>query len=960
MSLNIFDRVKETCSAPGTGTVTLLGAVTGFQSFAIIGNANTCYYTIADQYGANWEVGIGTYTSSGTTLARTTVLSSSAGGTTKANFATGIQDVFVTYPAEKAVYVDATSNVNLGTNALINVSHIGINTTTTPTIALRAVGDNTVLSRIAMRGYSSDANSSAIRVTKFRGTESAPQAPLSGDSLGKFELAGYGTTSSDGYPQASFEGVATENWGAIARGSKTVFKVTPNTTTTQVIAFTLDQDKSASFAGALSVTGHTTFEGVTSTGATGTGKLVYDTSPVLTTPNLGTPTALVLTSATGLPLTTGVTGTLPFANGGTNATSAPMAMANIMGFTSTVTSASTVVLTNTSSYYQEFTGSTAQTITLPVVSTLQQGWSFHICNNSTAIITVNSSGNNLVLAIPVGVTVMYTCILITGTTAASWEAGLTDFSTVTGTGSVTLNNSATMTGAMNFTGTTTSNSNFGSAITSGTLAIGGTSGTGILTVGQSTVSQTTNIQAGATASGSTKTINFGTGGLTGSTTTMAIGSTFGTAVTANGVWTFSGANAYGTPSSIVLTNASGTASININGTVGATTPAAVTGANLMSSGGVWAKGLYAGTTYTDGMVIDYVSPTARFSAGTSDGFAWYNGGVGTTSLMTLSSAGAIGTATWNGATVGVAYGGTGLTTLTANYIPYGNGTSAFASSANLTFTGSFLSLLGTSAFGASAVKRSDFYFESANRALTATTANLAIGTSTAYGADVGGQIALSGHYDSSADVLPFGVIKGAKENVLSGNYAGYLAFGTSQSGAGFAEAMRISSNQGVSIGNTTDPGAGNLKVTGKVTAANLNGPAFVSYGNAFVTASNATQTKIVYAVSAYDSNSNYSVGNSRFTPSVAGYYQINAQAQCAGSAIGAFLISIFANGTQLVQGNYTPLSTIGPCIQVNAIVYLNGSTDYVEIYGYQSSGGNLSIGANSYQITFSGSLVRAT
>ena len=171
--------------------------------------------------------------------------------------------------------------------------------------------------------------------------------------------------------------------------------------------------------------------------------------------------------------------------------------------------------------------------------------------------------------------------------------------------------------------------------------------------------------------------------------------------------------------------------------------------------------------------------------------------------------------------IAVGSGGTGLTTLIAGYIPYGNGTSAFASSANLTFTGSFLSLLGTSAFGASAVRRSDFYFESANRALTATTANLAIGTSTAYGTDVGGQIALSGHYDSSADVLPFGVIKGAKENAISGNYAGYLAFGTSQGGAGFAEAMRISSTQGVSIGNTTDPGAGNLSVTGYASAASF-------------------------------------------------------------------------------------------------------------------------------------------
>lgn len=122
MSLNLFDRVKETCSAPGTGTVTLLGAVTGYQSFSVIGNGNTCYYTIADQYGANWEVGIGTYTLSGTTLARTTVLSSSAGGTTKANFSSGIQDVFVTYPAEKSFSLDMTLGVSNGGTGLTSLT----------------------------------------------------------------------------------------------------------------------------------------------------------------------------------------------------------------------------------------------------------------------------------------------------------------------------------------------------------------------------------------------------------------------------------------------------------------------------------------------------------------------------------------------------------------------------------------------------------------------------------------------------------------------------------------------------------------------------------------------------------------------------------------------------------------------------------------------------------------------
>jgi hypothetical protein len=99
MALVIADRVKETTTTTGTGTVTLLGASTGFQSFAVIGNGNTTYYTIAGQGTSEWEVGVGTYTSSGTTLARTTVLSSSNSGSL-VNFSAGSKDVFVTYPAE--------------------------------------------------------------------------------------------------------------------------------------------------------------------------------------------------------------------------------------------------------------------------------------------------------------------------------------------------------------------------------------------------------------------------------------------------------------------------------------------------------------------------------------------------------------------------------------------------------------------------------------------------------------------------------------------------------------------------------------------------------------------------------------------------------------------------------------------------------------------------------------------
>jgi hypothetical protein len=104
MAFVLADRVKETTTTAGTGAVTLLGASTGYQSFAVIGDANTTYYTIAGQTGNEWEVGIGTYTSSGTTLARTTVLSNSSATQPSAlSFSAGTKDVFVSYPAEYSV-----------------------------------------------------------------------------------------------------------------------------------------------------------------------------------------------------------------------------------------------------------------------------------------------------------------------------------------------------------------------------------------------------------------------------------------------------------------------------------------------------------------------------------------------------------------------------------------------------------------------------------------------------------------------------------------------------------------------------------------------------------------------------------------------------------------------------------------------------------------------------------------
>jgi hypothetical protein len=112
-------------------------------------------------------------------------------------------------------------------------------------------------------------------------------------------------------------------------------------------------------------------------------------------------------------------------------------------YTTTATAAGTTTLTASSTLLQFFTGSTTQTVVLPVVTTLTTGQRYEIHNNSSGAITVNSSGGNLVATVPAGITTVCTCILITGTTAASWDADIQGFTSTVpvaqgGTGAATL------------------------------------------------------------------------------------------------------------------------------------------------------------------------------------------------------------------------------------------------------------------------------------------------------------------------------------------------------------------------------------------------------------------------------------------------------------------------------------------------------------------------------------------
>jgi hypothetical protein len=201
MALIVKDRVQEISTTVGTGTLTLGGAVLGFQSFAAIGNGNTTYYAISDPITGDWEVGIGTYTASGTTLSRDTVLSSSSSGSL-IPFAAGTKNVFCTYPSERAVYRNTadTYTVQSAFDAL-TANSIALTTgtiTTTPTSNTDIVNKqyaDAIASGIHFHESVAYATTAALPAATYNNGTSGVGATLTANANGALTVDGYTFTS---------------------------------------------------------------------------------------------------------------------------------------------------------------------------------------------------------------------------------------------------------------------------------------------------------------------------------------------------------------------------------------------------------------------------------------------------------------------------------------------------------------------------------------------------------------------------------------------------------------------------------------------------------------------------------------------------------------------------------------------------------------------------------------------
>jgi hypothetical protein len=333
MALILADRVKESTTTTGTSDFALGGAITGFQTFsASVGANNTTYYSVAD--GADWEVGLGTLSNDGLTLARTTVLQSS-NADAKVSFAAGTKEVFVTYPADKAVS-DITS-----TDASIVVSRNG-------SIIDLAVSEaspaSTLLAAVRNTTGATLTKGTAVYISGSTGQNSTVSKALAtGDSTSAQTL-----------------GLITSDLANNSNGYVTVIGLVSNINTS---AYTDGQQLylSPTTAGTLTATkpyapNHMVYVAIVERAHPSQGKLFvkvqngYEMDELhnVSAQSPTTGQTLVYNASTSLwekntvSLTAGVNGTLPVANGGTGITSLGTGVATFLGTPSSANLAAAV------------------------------------------------------------------------------------------------------------------------------------------------------------------------------------------------------------------------------------------------------------------------------------------------------------------------------------------------------------------------------------------------------------------------------------------------------------------------------------------------------------------------------------------------------------------------------------------------------------------------------------------
>ena len=314
-----------------------------------------------------------------------------------------------------------------------------------------------------------------------------------------------------------------------------------------------------------------------------------------------------------------------------------------LGYTTTATAAGTTTLTVDSNYRQFFTGSTTQTVVLPVASTMTLGQSFEISNSSTGTLTVQSSGLNLVASVEGGKSVLITCILTSGTSAASWDIQFIGGRTSTGSG-----------GALVYA---TSPS-----LTTPTLGVASATSVNKVTITAPATSATLTIADGKTLTAS-NTLTFT--GTDSSSVAFGAGGTVAYLGTANA---FTAANTFTNATGQTFRQAATQDGVILNGRAGGTTSLAVT---------ITPTTLSSSRTYT----LPDVDGTA----------------ITTGNLTAITATGTIASGTWNGTAIAAAYGGTGQTSYTVGDLVYASGATALSKLSSSATAGAVLASTGSAA-----------------------------------------------------------------------------------------------------------------------------------------------------------------------------------------------------------------------------------------------------------------------